>query len=431
VKSYWPLSFIDDINGVCIGSEKEVDRALAEAGREAGIRWDAEKNWKGNKGRHLGVVIGDQRRHQKYRTQKAKGAWSMVRRLSKLNSAGKRRVITQQILPILTYGCELHYEPSEQQKRLAADCQRWVVGAYVGSNRSKVEQLTGISELARMMMCKRIRWAASVYGRHMPELREIAEPILREWLEEDTVLRWMEGNNGGERVARVVELDVERVQEWTDGSRMDGRAAAATTSKAEYLGSMATVADAEELGVAMAWEEHDIVALDSMGVIQRIQNLQDAPPRSWIEERLVQQMAQRPRTLMWVKGHDGIKGNEAADERAKKGVKEGKRMHKPDIATPAGIRQAFRIHGSAPQHLGWSNIAVRGLAYMVTDKGPQAGWLKEIGKVEDGSCPCDGWTVQNAAHLLSCPWVGDGKGRTMQMIWSDEKWCEDLARFVM
>jgi len=24
-----------------------------------------EKNWRGNKGRHLGVVMGDQRRHQK------------------------------------------------------------------------------------------------------------------------------------------------------------------------------------------------------------------------------------------------------------------------------------------------------------------------------------------------------------------------------
>ena len=68
---------------------------------------------------------------------------------------------------------------------------------------------------------------------------------------------------------------------------------------------------------------------------------------------------------------------------------------------------------------------------MITDKCPQAGWLKEIGKVDDGSCPCDGWTVQNAAHLLSCPWVGDGKGRTREMLWKDEKWCGELARFIM
>jgi len=70
------------------------------------------------------------------------------------------------------------------------------------------------------------------------------------------------------------------------------------------------------------------------------------------------------------------------------------------------------------------------VTYMITDKGPQAQWLKEIGKLEDGSCPCDGWTPQNAAHLYACPWVGDGKGRTREMLWGDEKWCEDLARFL-
>jgi len=193
---------------------------------------------------------------------------------------------------------------------------------------------------------------------------------------------------------------------------------------------MATVADAEELGVSLAWEECDVVALDSKGVIQRIQELETAPPRSWIEERLVTQMRIRPRTLMWVKGHDGVVGNEMADARAKREVKRGKRMHEPDIVTPAGIRQAYKLHGGAPKWLGWSRWAVRGLTYMVTDKGPQAQWLRVIGKTEDASCVCDGWTPQNAAHLYECPWVGDGKGRTKEMIWDDEKWCECLARFV-
>jgi len=43
-KQYWPLSFIDDINGVYVGSEKELDRALERAGSAAGIGWDKEKN---------------------------------------------------------------------------------------------------------------------------------------------------------------------------------------------------------------------------------------------------------------------------------------------------------------------------------------------------------------------------------------------------
>jgi len=59
-----------------------------------------------------------------------------------------------------------------------------------------------------------------------------------------------------------------------DGWQPYGREGGGST-RAEYLGTMATIADAEELGVSIAWEEHDIVALDSKGVIQRIQKLRD------------------------------------------------------------------------------------------------------------------------------------------------------------
>jgi len=108
----------------------------------------------------------------------------------------------------------------------------------------------------------------------------------------------------------------------------------------------------------------------------------------------------------------------------------GWRMHKPDIVTPAGIRQAYRLHGGVPAHLHWNKQAIRGLTYMVTDKGPQAQWLKEIGKVEDASCVCDGWTPQNAAHRYECPWVGDGKGMAREQAMKDKEWCGTVARFV-
>jgi len=39
-------------------------------------------------------------------------------------------------------------------------------------------------------------------------------------------------------------------------------------------------------------------------------------------------------------------------------------------------------------------------------------------------------TPQNAAHLLDCPWVGDGKGRRADAIWEDEKWCEAVEGFI-
>jgi len=88
----------------------------------------------------------------------------------------------------------------------------------------------------------------------------------------------------------------------------------------------------------MPWEAHGVVALDSKGVIQRIQGLVHQMPRSWVEERLVRQMIEHPRTLMWVKRHDGVAANEEADTRAKREVWMEERMHWPDVVTPAGIR---------------------------------------------------------------------------------------------
>jgi len=50
---------------------------------------------------------------------------------------------------------------------------------------------------------------------------------------------------------------------------------------------------------------------------------------------------------MWVRGHQGEEGNEEADKMAKREVLMRQRMHKPDIATPAGIPQAHPIHPMA------------------------------------------------------------------------------------
>lgn len=117
---------------------------------------------------------------------------------------------------------------------------------------------------------------------------------MREWIDEDAELRWMEGCPR-ERMVRIEELDEDRIEEWTDRSRIDGRAAGAARTVAQYLGEMAMILDAEELGVSLACDTCDRVALDSQGVIQRIHGLMSQAPRSWVEGRLVRQMAERPR----------------------------------------------------------------------------------------------------------------------------------------
>ena len=98
-ESYWPLSYIDVVNGVRVAGEEEMNKALGEAAREAGIRWDRTKDWRGRKGKHLEFIIGDQRRHQKYRSQQRKAAWEVVKRLSRLKPLGKRKIVIQQMLP--------------------------------------------------------------------------------------------------------------------------------------------------------------------------------------------------------------------------------------------------------------------------------------------------------------------------------------------
>ena len=47
---------------------------------------------------------------------------------------------------------------------------------------------------------------------------------------------------------------------------------------------------------------------------------------------------------------------------------------------------------------------------------------------EDDKCGCG--EVQNAAHLLQCPLIGDGKGRSWDECKKDREWCRAVADFL-
>ena len=94
----------------------------------------------------------------KYRTKKGETAFNGVRLLTRLPPEAKRRVAIGQL--ILTFGSELHHQPMDPGTRLAANIARWVLLGNIADR------------------------AASVHGRHEPELRLRAERILGEELGE-------------------------------------------------------------------------------------------------------------------------------------------------------------------------------------------------------------------------------------------------------
>jgi len=271
-RTFIPLSYIDDVNSVRVGGPRKMDEALESAAKEYRLQWFRSKDWKN--GVHLGVNI-NAKKHWKFRVGRAEAAFNAIRRLSRLPSEEKRMVVVGQLIPILTYGSHLHQELSEEAKRLARRFARWVAMGYKGSSENKIEDITGIGKLEVLTRIKRVRWAASVYARNEPELRPRAERILREELggEEDVTLIWIGDKEGGPEVLRG-EACQPKGTGYTDGSRINGQAAAAMAEDSIFLGSLATVMDAELLAKAGAWEEgYTKVKSDSQAAIKRCQNL--------------------------------------------------------------------------------------------------------------------------------------------------------------
>ena len=88
----------------------------------------------------------------------------------------------------------------------------------------------------------------------------------------------------------------------------------------------------------------------------------------------------------------------------------------PDIVTPAGIRYTHRIHEKS-KHGIVIREELKGLTYIVKNKGPVAAWLKTIGRSKGGTCRvCEEGAAQN---LRQCTGVGGGKRRSIEQAYED------------
>jgi len=59
-----------------------------------------------------------------------------------------------QLLPILTYGAELHQHPEKSMRRLTREWQRRIVGAWRGAWADNIKGLSWIEELDNLVRKK-------------------------------------------------------------------------------------------------------------------------------------------------------------------------------------------------------------------------------------------------------------------------------------
>ena len=131
--------------------------------------------------------------------------------------------------------------------------------------------------------------------------------------------------------------------------------------------------------------------------------------------------------MMWVKRYAGVEGNVAADGTAKIRAYGGSVVQRASILTLVGMRQDHPMH-SKPLHLKWFRKQLKGLTFIVTDRGPMKWWQWVIKRADNPFCQCG--EIQNAVHLTRCYLVTHGKGKSPEQVGEDREWCQMVVDFL-
>ena len=95
-----------------------------------------------------------------------------------------------------------------------------------------------------------------------------------------------------------------------------------------------------------------------------------------------------------------------------------------NLATPAGIKQHFRISPGTKQVKQWDRNALGRYTYIYTNQGPFMHWLYQIGGAGSNLCSWEQGVIQNIGHIRKYKQIGDGKaGR-----WSKSRMIRSFAR---
>ena len=186
-----------------------------------------------------------------------------------------------------------------------------------------------------------------------------------------------------------------------------------------FLGDLASVADGERKGLALALahaprSQKICVLSDSTTAIHTALQLSGgAPPRSGIEAEIRHHLLSRQAdtAVAWIRGHIGLEGNTIADNLAGLHAYLGAVALQPRVGTHEGIKAASRANrkqartlpGFGTRRTDWHRHALSAYTWYRTGKGPQKSWLAHIRKIDDPICPC-GHPSQTGEHIVfHCP----------------------------